>query len=817
MAIVSSGRSNPTRNGSICDNSVTQELGWGIGVVAKKAEGFVQDLLIENNTVRGAGGSVGLFIPAKNVTIRGNTVTNNPDFEGKGMYGIMTYGTSGVSVLENNVQDADVELAYRIESCDGCTISGNRAASNTDTGIGLIAPTNCTLTHNVMEGNPYNFLLYPELLPVGSLPGNHIDTTNTIEGNPVLYFEGNDHLQIDGSAHPGTIYLYGCPNATIQGVIMDATDTGITAYRSSDLSISGCSLSDMETGIYIVASDSFSVQNNTAENCMDGIMAGEISSGLVSGNFIHNSGDSGIVAGQSLHNVAFLDNRIEGANAGIYLDSVTGKGNVTFARNRISGTGIAGISTSYAKGCTLDGNPVDVSGGIGLDIENSTAITVSNTTVTGKAARAVYLDESTSCILSSNTLNAVDEGVTFVREEDSTGSTGNTIANNRINADAPAAFYIISGTTGATNSVPRFTRRLQMPGFSIPVQAVKRGFAMSMPGGSNLEPDPSPPGNTWNSTKTAGPNIAGGPFLGGNYWANPGGTGFSQTHADRGDGFCNESFTLASGNTDLLPLHLAMNETLVTAPAVIDRPGSYRLANDLDNSTAPVAIRITASDVTLNGNGHTLRGASAPGSSGVYIAVSSPPLSHISVYNLSVEGWSGGIRVENVSRCTLENVRAIGNEVGFQMTGSPEALIRNCTADDNIPIDRSGIPVGGTGITIIDSPGSSITKSDISHNGWGEPLPTVGGYGINALNDTGLQVSGCTINRNVNTGIWNTGSSDMTVTGCMFAGNEGNGGIFMVNAKGAPSMQGTITDTIVSGSQWGIWVLGIHTSSGTTP
>jgi len=67
--------------------------------------------------------------------------------------------------------------------------------------------------------------------------------------------------------------------------------------------------------------------------------------------------------------------------------------------------------------------------------------------------------------------------------------------------------------------------------------------------------DPSSEANDWNTTKTAGMNIVGGPYLGGNYWASPDGTGFSETHPDRGDGFCNESYFLDEHNIDYLPLH----------------------------------------------------------------------------------------------------------------------------------------------------------------------------------------------------------------------------------------------------------------------
>ena len=57
-----------------------------------------------------------------------------------------------------------------------------------------------------------------------------------------------------------------------------------------------------------------------------------------------------------------------------------------------------------------------------------------------------------------------------------------------------------------------------------------------------------------NYEKTAGTNIVGGPYLGGNFWANPSGTGFSQTHADADhDGICDEPFVMEDA-TDALPL-----------------------------------------------------------------------------------------------------------------------------------------------------------------------------------------------------------------------------------------------------------------------
>ncbi len=54
-------------------------------------------------------------------------------------------------------------------------------------------------------------------------------------------------------------------------------------------------------------------------------------------------------------------------------------------------------------------------------------------------------------------------------------------------------------------------------------------------------------GNIWNTTPTPGINIVGGPNLGGNYWATPTETGWSQTHPDIGHGFAEPYNITAAG------------------------------------------------------------------------------------------------------------------------------------------------------------------------------------------------------------------------------------------------------------------------------
>ncbi len=61
--------------------------------------------------------------------------------------------------------------------------------------------------------------------------------------------------------------------------------------------------------------------------------------------------------------------------------------------------------------------------------------------------------------------------------------------------------------------------------------------------------------NYFNTTETVGTNIIGGPTIGGNYWTNSSGTGFSDTCTEtNGDGICDSTYSLDGLNYDYLPL-----------------------------------------------------------------------------------------------------------------------------------------------------------------------------------------------------------------------------------------------------------------------
>jgi|GEM_PF-3620009 len=93
--------------------------------------------------------------------------------------------------------------------------------------------------------------------------------------------------------------------------------------------------------------------------------------------------------------------------------------------------------------------------------------------------------------------------------------------------------------------------------------------------------------NSWNVSKTPGINIIGGPYLGGNFWANSDGIGWSQSHSDIfGEGFT-VPFNIYNMEWDLLPLAFTENiHPFIGTPS----PASGSIDNPLDlNWSVPIS------------------------------------------------------------------------------------------------------------------------------------------------------------------------------------------------------------------------------------
>ncbi|PAV13152.1 hypothetical protein ASJ81_18625 [Methanosarcina spelaei] len=109
--------------------------------------------------------------------------------------------------------------------------------------------------------------------------------------------------------------------------------------------------------------------------------------------------------------------------------------------------------------------------------------------------------------------------------------------------------------------------------------------------------------NTWNITSTTEKNIIGGPYIAGNYWAKPDGTGFSQTHYDvNGDGIAEETVKLSEGEIDYEALATSENSTPEQPPGAT-------------NSTVTPSENVTSHSEEITDNNSTNSDGSSDGNS----------------------------------------------------------------------------------------------------------------------------------------------------------------------------------------------------------
>ncbi|MEK6858936.1 MAG: NosD domain-containing protein [Nanoarchaeota archaeon] len=143
-----------------------------------------------------------------------------------------------------------------------------------------------------------------------------------------------------------------------------------------------------------------------------------------------------------------------------------------------------------------------------------------------------------------------------------TNSRNNTLINNTVRSIDTYGFYLSESSlnTFTQNYIYSNAQGLRMDG---PTTFGNKLYNNYFNNWNNAGVTGSNYGNT---TKQKSSNIVGGPFVGGNYWAKPDGTGFSETCLDKQkDGFCDETYLFNgdNNNVDNLPLSRIQLQKLI--------------------------------------------------------------------------------------------------------------------------------------------------------------------------------------------------------------------------------------------------------------
>ncbi len=217
----------------------------------------------------------------------------------------------------------------------------------------------------------------------------------------------------------------------------------------------------------------------------------------------------------------------------------------------------------------------------GCYLYHATGGSVSGNTISGCSYAGIFLDGDTAGLaITDNTLTSNYYGLL------SRSTAGVRIERNRITESQQAGLYLFSMNQSriADN---QFVNRLNLV---LPTTVTTIA---------------------WNTSKTTGLNLAGGPYRGGNYWGNTTQTGFSDLAADQNrDGFADSPFQIAAGNLDLLPLVAYANpgpQPIPPSQLAPTDPDHDRLYEDLNGDG-----RLDFADVTIFFNQMDWIGAQEP-------------------------------------------------------------------------------------------------------------------------------------------------------------------------------------------------------------
>ncbi|ODV49737.1 PGF-pre-PGF domain-containing protein [Methanohalophilus euhalobius] len=566
---LSSSSNNNITGNTIANNSMI----YGIYLASSENNNLSNNIVFGNN--------YGIYLAnSNNNNLTGNDVSENP---GIGIY--LQSSSNDNKLIDNIIQDNEGH-GILMDDCDNNNITANNISDNgyfdgdEFSGIYLLNSITNNITANTISGNGYHGIKLE-----GSNSNNLID--NTISGNG--YF--------DVTAYSGIYLLNSITNNITANTISDNDGNGIYMSSpkdtSSDNNFSSNTVYNNSNGIYLQYPQDSTLTDNTVYNNSNGIYLQYPQDSILTGNTVFNNTENGI----TLYDV----DRVYNENNTLIDNTVLNNNN--------------GIDISYVYNTTLIDN-IALDNNNGIKIAHSKYNNLTQNNVSNNINNGVYFVSSHENRLVNNTILNNKIGLLLGGQY---GSSNNFVGNNNIsnngdneiNSDQGygCGIYIHeSGKNELSGNILSNNDRYGIflyPGYNNSIYnntiSMNGGGGIYLSGGSSenhiynnyFNNDirnayiSGTLTNYWNTTKTLGPNIAGGDYIGGNLWATPDGTGFSQENTDTdGDGFCdtpNDTYTIheAENNYDYLPLVMPTSLKFTESPAVffINNDGTNRSEN----------------------------------------------------------------------------------------------------------------------------------------------------------------------------------------------------------------------------------------------
>lgn len=467
---------------------------------------------------------------------------------------------------------------------------------------------------------------------------NEVNCDGSTCNNPV-YFSGSDNviqdciITMDSSAGYA-ILVTGADNNTVRNLIIDTADNGVTVESTTDSSIYNVSFDNIGGAPVYIAGDVSGllmdgfIISETTDNGFD-INSG--ASGItISNSVISNSNQYGIKLNTN-NNIVVEDTTIYDCGSyaiysvsvsGLNLNNVTISDPVYYEDSSLVVNDSTSINNNNAFEVGDAASSLDINGLLCDNTQNCILLGITDASAT--VENLIIRDGSDWAIQCQSCDNSIFRNVTVentigflfgtpdnVLVEDfnievagagyqhslfgtNSGIPGlifrNGIATYTNTDTSGGSFYIDGGGNACNMTVTNVSLTVAdgVPMFYLyAITGEKPVFYNNIFNASSYIVNGDGSVAIWNTTETIATNTVGGSEIGGNFWAAPNGSGFSQICENLNeDAFCDNNYEVVTGNTDFLPLAtVAAEEEQV--PQFPSNPGSGGVAKQIFPETTP--------------------------------------------------------------------------------------------------------------------------------------------------------------------------------------------------------------------------------------